>query len=81
MLSMLMENVFLINSHIPLYNNHLIIIMTQKVIENFLLNRKEINKLIGKINQDGLTIVPTKIILFKRKSKGRISCSKRKKTL
>ena len=47
---------FLINSHIPLYrqtsyNNH-----DPKGNRKLLLNKKEINKLIGKINQDGLTL-------------------------
>ena len=53
---------FLINSHIPLYrqssyNNH-----DPKADRKLLLNKKEINKLIGKINQDGLTIIPTKML-------------------
>ena len=52
---------FLINSHIPLYrqssyNNH-----NPKGERKLLLNRKEINKLIGRINQEGLTIIPTKL--------------------
>ena len=56
---------FLINSHIPLYrqssyNNH-----DPKGERKLLLNRKEINKLIGKINQDGLTIIPTKLYFSK----------------
>ena len=52
--------IYLINSHIPLYkqssyNNH-----NPKEDRKLLLNKKEINKLIGRINQEGLTIVPTK---------------------
>ena len=52
---------FLINSHIPLYrqssyNNH-----NPKEDRKLLLKRKEINKLIGRINQEGLTIIPTKM--------------------
>ena len=51
---------FLINSHIPLYrqssyNNH-----NPKGERKLLLKRREINKLIGRINQEGLTIIPTK---------------------
>ena len=58
---------FLINSHIPLYrqssyNNH-----DPKGERKLLLNRKEINKLIGKINQDGLTLIPTKLYFVKGK--------------
>ena len=60
-----MGEIYLINSHIPLYkqssyNNH-----DPKNERKLLLNRKEINKLIGRINQEGLTIVPTKMY-FKR---------------
>ena len=58
---------FLINSHIPLYrqssyNNH-----NPKSDRKLLLNKKEINKLVGKINQEGLTIIPTK--MYKRQVK------------
>ena len=49
--------------------------MIQKEIENFLLNKKEINKLIGRINQDGLTLIPTKLYFLKGKVKSRNSCS------
>ena len=60
---------FLINSHIPLYrqssyNNH-----NPKQERKLLLKRKEINKLIGRINQDGLTIIPTKLYFTKGKVK------------
>ena len=70
---------FLINSHIPLYrqssyNNH-----NPKGDRKLLLNRKEINKLIGRINQDGLTIVPTKMYFFKGKVKVEIAVAKGKK--
>ena len=58
---------FLINSHIPLYrqssyNNH-----DPKGERKLLLKRKEINKLIGRMNKDGLTIVPTKLYFVKGK--------------
>ena len=70
---------FLINSHIPLYrqssyNNH-----DPKADRKLLLNKKEINKLIGKINQDGLTIVPTKMYFLKGKVKLEIAVAKGKK--
>ena len=60
---------FLINSHIPLYrqssyNNH-----DPKGERKLLLNRKEINKLIGRINQEGLTLIPTKLYFVKGKVK------------
>ena len=70
---------YLINSHIPLYrqssyNNH-----DQKGDRKLLLNRKEINKLIGRINQDGLTLVPTKLYFLKGKVKVEIAVAKGKK--
>jgi SsrA-binding protein len=71
--------IFLINSHIPLYrqssyNNH------DPVGERkLLLNRKEINKLIGKINQEGLTIVPTKMYFYNGRAKIQLAIAKGKK--
>ncbi len=70
---------YLINSHIPLYrqssyNNH-----DPKGDRKLLLNRKEINKLIGKINQDGLTLIPTKLYFLKGKVKVEIALAKGKK--
>ena len=70
---------FLINSHIPLYsqssyNNH-----NPVSDRKLLLNKKEINKLIGSINRDGLTIIPTKLYLSKGKIKVEIAVAKGKK--
>ena len=70
---------FLINSHIPLYrqssyNNH-----NPKGDRKLLLKRKEINKLIGRINQEGLTIVPIKLYFFKGKAKVQLAIAKGKK--
>ena len=70
---------FLINSQIPLYrqssyNNH-----NPKGERKLLLKRKEINKLIGRINQEGLTIVPTKLYFVKGKAKVQIAVAKGKK--
>jgi len=71
--------IFLINSHIPLYrqssyNNH-----DPKGDRKLLLKRKEINKLIGRINQDGLTLVATKLYFKKGKAKIQIAVAKGKK--
>ena len=71
--------IFLINSHIPLYrqssyNNH-----NPKSDRKLLLKKKEINKLIGRINQEGLTIVPTKMYFLKGKVKVEIAVAKGKK--
>ncbi len=70
---------FLINSHIPLYrqssyNNH-----DPKGERKLLLKKKEINRLIGKINQEGLTIIPTKLYFLKGKAKIEIAVAKGKK--
>ena len=70
---------FLINSHIPLYrqssyNNH-----NPKGERKLLLKRREINKLIGRINQEGLTIIPTKMYFVKGKVKVEIAVAKGKK--
>ena len=71
--------IYLFNSYIPSYkessyNNH-----NPRDVRKLLLNRKEINKIIGKINQEGLTIVPTKIYFKKGKAKVEIAISKGKK--
>ena len=70
---------YLINSHIPLYrqssyNNH-----DPKGDRKLLLNKKEINKLIGRINQEGLTLIPTKLYFLKGKVKVEIAVAKGKK--
>jgi SsrA-binding protein len=70
---------FLINSHIPLYrqssyNNH-----DPKGERKLLLKRREINKLVGRINQEGLTIVPTKLYFVKGKVKVELAVAKGKK--
>ena len=71
--------IYLINSHIPLYrqssyNNH-----DPKGDRKLLLNKKEINNLIGRINQEGLTIVPTKLYFSKGKAKIQLAVAKGKK--
>jgi SsrA-binding protein len=71
--------IILINSHIPLYhqssyNNH-----EPKSDRKLLLKKKEINKLIGRINQDGLTIIPTKMYFSKGKVKIQLAVAKGKK--
>ena len=71
--------IFLINSHIPTYkessyNNH-----NPKRNRRLLLKKKEINKLIGKINSEGLTLIPTKLYFKKGKAKVEIAVAKGKK--
>ena len=53
--------IYLHNTYIPeykqsSYNNH-----DPRRLRKLFINKKEINKIIGKINRDGFTVVPTKI--------------------
>jgi len=71
--------IYLINSHIPSYkessyNNH-----DPKRSRKLLLNKKEINKLIGRINREGFTLIPTKLYFKNGKAKVEIAVSKGKK--
>ncbi len=71
--------IYLINSYIPLYkessyNNH-----NPRDMRKLLLKKKEVNNVIGKINRDGLTVIPTKIYFKKGKAKVEIAISKGKK--
>jgi SsrA-binding protein len=71
--------IFLVNSHIQSYkqssyNNH-----NPTRNRKLLLNKKEISKLIGRINRDGLTIIPTKLYFKKGKAKIEIAVAKGKK--
>ena len=71
--------IVLINSHIAQYkqasnSNH------DPIGERkLLLNKKEINKLIGRINEEGFTLVPTKMYFKKGKAKLEIAVAKGKK--
>ena len=71
--------IYLINSYIPLYkessyNNH-----NPRDFRKLLLNKKEIKKLIGRINEDGFTLVPTRMYYKKGKAKVEIAVAKGKK--
>ena len=44
-----------------------------------LLSKKQINTLIGRINQEGMTIVPTKMYFYKGKAKIQVAVGKGKK--
>tara|TARA_B100000929_G_scaffold152300_1_gene120483 strand:+ start:143 stop:613 length:471 start_codon:yes stop_codon:yes gene_type:complete len=71
--------IFLINSHIPIYKQASYSNHNPYSERKLLLNKKEINKLIGKINEDGLTLVPTKMYFKKGKAKIEIAVAKGKK--
>ena len=71
--------IFLLNSHIPSYkessyNNH-----DPKRNRKLLLNKREINKLIGRVNREWYTLVPTKLYFKKGKAKIEIAVAKGKK--
>ena len=71
--------IVLINSHIApykqaSYSNH-----NPMDERKLLLNKREINKLIGKIHREGFTIVPTKMYFKKGKAKIEIAIAKGKR--
>ena len=73
------SEIFLVNSHIPSYkessyNNH-------NPLRNrkLLLNKREIEKLTGRINREGFTLIPTKIYFKKGKAKIEIAVAKGKR--
>ena len=71
--------IYLINSHIPLYkessyNNH-----DPNRPRKLLFNKREINKLIGRLNREGFTLIPTKMYFKKGRAKIEIAVAKGKK--
>ena len=71
--------IYLVNSHIPTYmessyNNH-----DPKRNRKLLLKKREINKLIGRINREGFSLIPTKLYFKKGKAKIEIAVAKGKK--
>jgi SsrA-binding protein len=71
--------IYLMNSHIPLYKNASYSNHNPTDDRKLLLNKREINKLIGKINREGFTIIPTKIYFKNGKAKIEIAVAKGKK--
>ena len=69
----------LINSHIASYKQASYSNHNPTGERKLLLNKREINKLIGKIQRDGLTIVPTKMYFKKGKAKIELAVAKGKK--
>ena len=71
--------IYLVNSHIPSYkqssyNNH-----DPNRNRKLLLNKREINKLIGRVHTEGYTLIPTKLYFKKGKAKVEIAVAKGKK--
>ena len=69
----------LINSHIASYKQASYSNHNPTDERKLLLNKREINKLIGKMQKDGLTIVPTKMYFKKGKAKIELAVAKGKK--
>jgi len=70
---------YLVNSHIPSYKQSSYNDHDPNRNRKLLLNKKEINKLIGRVNREGYTLIPTKIYFKKGKAKIEIAVAKGKK--
>tara|TARA_Y100000996_G_C22448475_1_gene612770 strand:+ start:93 stop:563 length:471 start_codon:yes stop_codon:yes gene_type:complete len=70
---------YLINSHIPSYKQASLLNHNPIDERKLLLNKKEINKLIGKMQREGFTLIPTKMYFKKGKAKIEIAVAKGKK--
>ena len=70
---------YLINSHISSYKQASISNHNPLDERKLLLNKKEINKLIGKMQREGFTLIPTKMYFKKGKAKIEIAVAKGKK--
>ena len=71
--------IVLLNSHIPMYKEASYSNHNPTDERKLLFNRREINKLIGKINREGFTLIPTKMYFKKGKAKIEIAVAKGKK--
>ena len=71
--------IILINSHISAYKQASYSNHNPIKERKLLLNKKEINKLIGKMQRDGFTIIPTKMYFKKGKAKIELAIAKGKK--
>ena len=71
--------IYLVNSHISSYKESSYNDHNPKRNRKLLLNKREINKLIGRINREGLTLIPTKLYFRKGKVKVEIAVAKGKK--
>ena len=70
---------YLINSHISSYKQASLLNHNPIDERKLLLNKKEINKLIGKIQREGFTLIPTKMYFKKGKAKIELAVAKGKK--
>ena len=72
-------DIFLINSHISSYKEASYSNHNPTNERKLLLNKKEINKLTGKMQREGFTLIPTKMYFKKGKAKIEIAIAKGKK--
>ena len=71
--------IFLVNSHIASYKEASYSDHNPTDERKLLFNKKEVNKLIGKINRDGFSLIPTKMYFKKGKAKLEVAIAKGKK--
>ena len=71
--------IILVNSNIASYKQASYSDHNPTAERKLLLNKREINKLIGKMHADGFTLVPTKMYFKKGKAKIEIAVAKGKK--
>ena len=71
--------IVLINSHISSYKQASYSNHNPTDERKLLLNKKEINKLLGKMQREGFTLIPTKMYFKKGKAKIEIAVAKGKK--
>ena len=71
--------IILVNSHISSYKQASYSDHNPTAERKLLLNKREINKLIGKMQAEGFTLVPTKMYFKKGKAKIEIAIAKGKK--
>jgi SsrA-binding protein len=71
--------IILMNSHISAYKQASYSNHSPTDDRKLLLNKREINRLIGKMQRDGFTLVPTKMYFKKGKAKIEIAVAKGKK--
>ncbi len=71
--------IVLLNSHIPSYKQASYSNHNPTDERKLLLNKREINKLIGKVNREGFTLIPTKMYFKRGRAKIEIAVAKGKK--
>ena len=71
--------IYLVNSHISTYKESSYDNHDPKRNRKLLLNKREISTLIGRINREGFTLIPTKLYFKKGKAKVEIAVAKGKK--